>query len=139
MAPVYHAHMGRWGNRRRQAKIQRARQLRRELTPAEHEAWKILRNRRVLGFKFRRQHIVCGFITDFYCHELRLAIEIDGRGHLDQERTQYDAARTERMEMDGVIVVRIRNDQVSERGLRALIESLSYRSPSPQRGEGDRG
>ena len=131
--------MSRWGNRRRQAKIERARQLRHELTPHERQAWEILRNRRLLGFKFRRQHIVCGFIVDFYCDELRLAIEIDGRVHLDPERAQYDAARTERMEMDGVMVVRIRNDDVSERCLRELIERLSHRSPSPRSGEGARG
>src|SRR5258705_11267190 len=119
--------MSRWVSRRRQAKIERARQLRHELTPPEREAWEILRNRRLLGFKSRRQHIVCGFIVDFYCDELRLVIEIDGRVHLDPERAQYDAARTERMEMDGVIVVRIRNNEVSERRLREVIERLSHR------------
>jgi len=69
------------------------------LTIDERKAWEILRDRRVLGFKFRRQHIIHGFIVDFYCHELKLILEIDGKGHASAERIQYDAARTQRLEM----------------------------------------
>ena len=47
-----------------------ARQLRRDATPAERHAWTLLRNRRLLGLKFRRQHVLRGFIVDFYCAEL---------------------------------------------------------------------
>jgi len=69
------------------------------LTIAERKAWEILRDRRMLGFKFRRQHIIHGFIVDFYCHELKLVLEIDGKGHASPDRVQYDAARTQRLEM----------------------------------------
>jgi very-short-patch-repair endonuclease len=72
-----------------QVKLRRARELRRELTIAERNAWEILRNRRVLGFKFRRQHVIDGFIVDFFCKELRLVIELDGAGHADLEPADY--------------------------------------------------
>ena len=131
--------MRRWVSRAQEAKVLRARELRRELTIAERRAWEILRNRRTLGFKFRRQHIIQGFIVDFYCHELRLVLEIDGKGHASPERIQYDAARTQRLEMSGLRVVRIRNKEVGEEALRNLVQSLAHRSPSPRSGEGDRG
>jgi very-short-patch-repair endonuclease len=51
-------------------KLAAARQLRRDATPAERHAWTLLRNRRLLGLKFRRQHVLRGFIVDFYCAEL---------------------------------------------------------------------
>lgn len=59
------------------SKLERARQLRWRQTPAERRAWQLLRNRRLLGLKFRRQHRIRGFIVDFYCHELQLVLEID--------------------------------------------------------------
>jgi len=55
-----------------------ARSLRKNQTPAEMKVWKLLRNRRFLGLKFRRQHVVEGFVVDFYCPECKIAIEIDG-------------------------------------------------------------
>ena len=119
-------------------KLQKARELRHDLTHAERRAWAILRNRR-LGFKFRRQHVIDGFIVDFYCHELRLAVEIDGAVHSDPKIAEYDAARTAHLQMRGLTVVRIANDRVSEESLRDLVQGLSDRSPSPRSGEGDRG
>ncbi|MCS6918857.1 MAG: rRNA maturation RNAse YbeY, partial [Fimbriimonadales bacterium] len=58
-----------------------ARQKRREPTPAEKRLWKYLRNRQLLGFKFRRQHTIERFIVDFYCPEAKLVIEVDGEIH----------------------------------------------------------
>src|SRR2546426_11892187 len=79
-------------------KLQRARDLRRGLTMAERRAWNLLRNRRMLGLTFRRQHVIAGFIVDFYCAELRLVLEIDGSGHSGGAQSDYDAARTARSE-----------------------------------------
>jgi very-short-patch-repair endonuclease len=58
-----------------------AKVLRKTMTDAEILLWKALRNRRLNGFKFRRQHPIKGFIADFYCHEARLVIEVDGEIH----------------------------------------------------------
>jgi len=62
-----------------------ARELREKQTPAEALLWQLLRNRRLLGFKFRRQHQFGDYIADFYCHEARLIIECDGSVHNPHE------------------------------------------------------
>ncbi len=62
-------------------KIQRARELRKRMTPEEKTLWNRLRAKRFEGLHFRRQQIIDGFIADFYCNELGLVIEIDGEGH----------------------------------------------------------
>ena len=77
----------------RQDLIEKARWLRKQSTPGEIRLWNALKHRQVLGYKFRRQHPIHSFIVDFYCRELKLAIEIDGRSHdfkieADKER-QY--------------------------------------------------
>jgi len=70
----------------------RARQLRREMTPAEKKLWARLRYNQVDGFQFRRQHAVGRFILDFFCAKAKLAIEVDGDTHAAQ--TEYDEERT---------------------------------------------
>ena len=56
----------------------------------------------MLGYKFRRQHVIDGFIVDFYCRELKLVIELDGLGHTDPEHVDYDVARTAHLELKGI-------------------------------------
>ncbi len=89
---------------------QRARELRREMTPAEKTLWNRLRDRQLAGLKFRRQHPLGPFIADFYCAECRLVVEIDGDVH--DLQAQHDLARTERFEEYGYQVIRFRNEQV---------------------------
>ena len=93
-----------------QAIQEQARQLRREMTPAERVLWDRLRNRRFLGLKFRRQHPLGRFIADFYCAEHRLVIELDGDVHL--ARREYDQARTNALRNYGYRVLRFSNDAV---------------------------
>jgi hypothetical protein len=57
-------------------KKERARELRRDMTPEEKILWHYLRNRQMAGFKFRRQQVIDGFITDYYCHEIGMILEI---------------------------------------------------------------
>ena len=59
-------------------KLARARSFRPQPTPEEATAWSLLRGRRLLGLKFRRQQVIAGFIVDFYCASRRLALELDG-------------------------------------------------------------
>ena len=87
-----------------------ARQLRQQLTPAEARLWEAIRNRQLNGLRFRCQHPVGRFIVDFYCPVYKLAIEIDGDIHL--ERIEYDAARTDRLEDYGYLVVRFKNEEI---------------------------
>ena len=66
-------------------------------------------------------------------------LEIDGGGHSGGAQSDYDAARTANLEARGYRVVRIRNDALQEDALKSLLEDLTCRPPSPQRGEGVRG
>lgn len=90
-----------------------ARQLRQEGTDSERAAWELLRNRRTLGLKFRRQQPVRGYIVDFYCAALRLALEIDGSIHGSSlERFAYDLERDERLREHEIAVLHIRPQDV---------------------------
>ncbi len=68
--------------------LSRCHELRKNATNAEQLLWSILRNRQVVGFKFRRQYIFENYILDFYCPEVKLAIDFDGSQHLEQQ--DYD-------------------------------------------------
>ena len=116
-------------------KLALARQLRRESTTAERRAWALLRNRRVLGLKFRRQHVLHGFIVDFYCPALKLVLELDGNAHNGSTRAGYDDARTAWLESAGYRLVRIRNNDLT----RERVEEMVGRVPTLPKGEGDRG
>jgi very-short-patch-repair endonuclease len=87
-----------------------ARQKRREPTPAEEQVWQKLRNKQLLGLKFRRQHTIERFIVDFYCPEARLVLEVDGAIHDYTE--EEDARRQEFLESFGLQVLRFTNEQV---------------------------
>jgi very-short-patch-repair endonuclease len=86
--------------------------LRRSMTKAEAVLWKKLRDREIFNTKFRRQHPVFIFIVDFYCHEYKLVIEVDGEIHSDEETKQYDLGRTEVLNQLGLKVIRFTNDQI---------------------------
>ncbi|MBD9478124.1 DUF559 domain-containing protein [Pseudoxanthomonas sp. PXM02] len=89
---------------------ERERRLRQEQTEAERVLWWQLRNRRLLGWKFRRQHRVGPYFADFVCLEAGLVIELDGSQHLQQVR--QDALRTLRLQREGFEVLRFWNDVV---------------------------
>ena len=89
----------------------RARQLRREMTPAEVRLWRYLRNRQFNGAYFRKQHAVGRFIVDFFCAMSKLVVEIDGDSHAVQ--TDYDEARSQWLrEQKNYRVIRVTNDDV---------------------------
>ena len=88
----------------------KAKDLRQNITHAEKLLWVRLRNRKLSGLKFRRQHPIYFFIADFYCHEKKLVIEVDGEIH--KFRKTYDEARTVELERLGIQVIRFTNDQV---------------------------
>jgi len=116
-------------------KLALARRFRREPTPAEATAWQLLRGRRTLGLKFRRQHVIAGFIVDFYCASLRLVLELDGGIHDHPVQAEYDAIRTQILSLLAIDVLRIRDDQINERALRELLAPYSE-PPSPARERG---
>ena len=71
-----------------------------------------LRDRRLAGIKFRRQHPFGRFILDFFCEERRLAVELDGGQHFDAAKQRYDERRSAFIREYGITVVRFSNDQV---------------------------
>jgi very-short-patch-repair endonuclease len=87
-----------------------ARRLRRDQTDAERILWSRLRGKRILGFKFRRQHPIGNFFADFFCLEAKLVIELDGSQHADQ--TDRDELRTEYIHKLGCTVLRFWNHEV---------------------------
>ena len=86
--------------------------LRRNMTLSELLLWKKLKNRKIFNTKFRRQHPVNIFIVDFYCHEYKFVIEIDGEIHNDEEAHEYDLNRTAELNKFGIRVIRFTNDQI---------------------------
>ncbi len=92
--------------------FQNARDLRRVETPAEKILWQQLRNRQLMGKKFRRQHAFDKYVLDFYCHECRLAVELDGSIHDEIMNKQYDEVRTAELKRSGIFVLRFRNEEV---------------------------
>ena len=89
-----------------------ARDLRKNETSAEELLWRNLRNRKLDGLKFRRQHPLDKFIPDFYCHEKKLAIEVDGSVHDSRDAKESDEGRTYELKELGITVLRFRNEEV---------------------------
>jgi len=89
---------------------ERARELRKELTPAERKLWAYLRGDKLNGVNFRRQHAIGNYIVDFVSIKKKLVIELDGSQHLEQ--AEYDVERTKYLESRGYKVVRFWNHDV---------------------------
>ena len=89
--------------------IERARELRKNMTRQEKVLWEFLRNYK---FKFYRQRPIGRYIADFYCRKLRLVIEVDGSQHNAPEAVEYDRIRTEYMNSLGLTVIRFSNYEV---------------------------
>jgi len=117
------------GQRVNPKKQQRARELRRSMTPAERSLWGRLRANRLDGWHFRRQQIIAGFIVDFYCHKACLVIEVDGPIH-DRRKIQ-DEARTEILCTRGLKVIRFSNREVMN-DLQGVLRTIREHLPTPQ-------
>ena len=91
---------------------QRRKELRNNPTKAEAFLWGYLRNSQLEGKKFRRQTSIGSFVVDFYCPEENLVIEIDGDFHFDENAKKYDEERTEKIETEGIKVIRFENQEV---------------------------
>jgi very-short-patch-repair endonuclease len=94
--------------------VPRARSLRKTSTDAERRLWSELRNRELVGFKFRRQHPLGNRALDFYCEEAKLAIELDGSGHSYNLKREDDLDREIELYEKGVRILRFSNDEVVE-------------------------
>jgi very-short-patch-repair endonuclease len=107
---------------RTQLKTARARRLRRESTEVEKRLWTKLRDGRLDGLSFRRQHPAGPFILDFYCPQLRLSIELDGSQH--QTNELHDVRRAAWLRRCGVTELRFWNKDVT-RNLVGVLEVIA--------------
>lgn len=107
----------------RPATLERRRDLRRRLTPAEAALWRLLRRSQLEGRKFRRQHGIGNYIVDFYCPKERLIVELDGAAHDSEQAVALDQAREEFLKKAGMTILRVENRHVFENpeGVLALI------------------
>ena len=105
---------------------ERARALRRNMTPAEKILWEKVRHNRLNGLQFRRQQVIDGYIADFYCHAKALIVELDGDIH--DEQKDHDSERDEHLIVRGLRVLRFTNNEIKvnlETVLQKLRESCS--------------
>lgn len=93
-------------------KVERARELRKSMTPTERVLWNELRGSK-LGMRFRRQQVISGFIVDFYCHKCGLVIELDGDIHQSGEQKDVDEEKDLVLRELGLRVVRFHNEDVN--------------------------
>jgi imidazole glycerol-phosphate synthase subunit HisF len=104
--------------------FERARELRGNQTKAEKLLWSRLAKKQ-LGVKFRRQHPIDRFIADFYCHEVKLVVEIDGAIHLQKELRENDDLRDKIMTDMGIEILRFKNDEIFHK-LSKVVEIISF-------------
>src|SRR5437868_7741606 len=102
------------------------RELRKELTSAETLLRELIRNRRLLGFKFRRQHQIGKYVADFYCREAKLVIECDGGIHARVEAWNHDQNRDAYLSSLDLRVLRFTNDEVLNETTRVLAVIETY-------------
>lgn len=121
--PIFHAPPELWAKPKHLA-----RQMRHKSTPSEAALWQRLRNRRVVGAKFRRQYAIERFIVDFVCLEHTLIIEVDGSIHEHQQ--EYDVIRQLFLEAQGFRVLRFTNGEVLQ-SLDAVVEVIGEALSNP--------
>src|SRR4051812_33104433 len=80
--------------------------MRKSPSDAERKLWQLVRDRKIGGFKFRRQHPHAGYIVDYFCAQAMLAIEVDGYQHGEPESIRYDQVRTSVLGDTGIEVAR---------------------------------
>ena len=101
--------------------VKLAQQLRLNMTPVEKILWSKLCNRQILGMKFRNQHPIERYIVDFYCHEIKLIIEVDGTVH--DSRKEYDDYRDNFLKGGKYTVLRFSNDEI-ENSIESVLHTI---------------
>lgn len=121
---------------------EKAKEMRNKPTDAEKMLWNVLSNKKVDGFKFRRQHIIGEYIVDFVCLDKRLIIEVDGSIHKLPEQKAHDETRTDWLQSKGFKVIRISNNQIltdlftTTEFIRKELQESLVAPPSGARGAG---
>ncbi len=103
--------------------FERAKAMRENMTQAEKSVWEKLKSNKMLGLRFKAQHPIDIFIADFYCHQLKLVIEIDGGIHKSVDQREYDIGREAEIEHWGIKVIRFTNEEV-ENNIKQVIKEI---------------
>ncbi len=113
------------------------RALRNQPIPSEILMWSVLRGRKFMGYKFRRQYGIGRYIIDFYCPALQLAVEIDGASHTWPGAAERDHIRQQWIEKQGITVVRFLSSDVMKnldgavQRLEEVVKALMNNNPPP--------
>ena len=107
-----------------------ARALRKKQTEAEELLWQLLRNRKIAGLKFRRQHPFENYVLDFYCHEVKMVVEADGGIHNEKDVIEYDNARTAKLREAGIVVLRFTNEEIKTNPLSVISKIENWLKPN---------
>jgi very-short-patch-repair endonuclease len=119
--------------------VKKRQYLRNNMTKAEIILWSKLKGKQLNGLKFRRQYGINNYVVDFYCPELRLAIEVDGEVHCYDSRITYDKQRQRDIEALGIKVLRYSNNDVIKNLEGVLNDILTTTPHSPPSQGGDKG
>jgi very-short-patch-repair endonuclease len=92
--------------------FEKAKILRKHMTSSEQRLWECLKGKQILELRFRPQHPLDTYIADFYCHPIKLVIEVDGGYHKTNDQIEYDIEREAVLIEMGIKVVRYTNDEV---------------------------
>jgi very-short-patch-repair endonuclease len=106
--------------------VSNARALRNNMTRAEIILWSRLREKKINGYKFRRQQPIFDYIVDFYCPELKLIIEVDGEIHSLPEKTIYDSKRDNILNINGFHIIRLSNLEIETELDSTINKIISY-------------
>lgn len=109
------------GQRVSAKQVENAKQLRREMTPAEKLLWKEVKASKLNGLHFRRQQIIHGYLADFYCHQHELIVEVDGGIHELQK--EYDAEREKHLNSLGLRIIRFTNEEITK-NLKGVLQKI---------------
>ncbi|HPN72177.1 MAG TPA: aminotransferase class V-fold PLP-dependent enzyme, partial [Saprospiraceae bacterium] len=115
--------------------FERAKRMRTNQTSSERLLWEAINGKQLRGLKFRRQHPILTYILDFYCHELKLGIEIDGDSHNEEQQKLYDQKRTELLNAKGITIIRFGNQKIQNDLEGVLAEISAFTPPIPLKGD----
>jgi very-short-patch-repair endonuclease len=126
--------MGYYGNREL---VKNARVLRSNMTRTEIILWSRLRSKKIDGYKFRRQQPVFDYVVDFFCHELKLIIEVDGEIHSLLENITYDIKRDKILKQNGYHIIRLSNLEIETNLDSTSLKIRTYISSNLSPSQGD--
>jgi very-short-patch-repair endonuclease len=117
--------------------VSKARLLRNNMTRAEIILWSRLREKKINGYKFRRQQPIFDYIVDFYCPQLKLIIEVDGEIHSLNENSKYDLKRDNILKINGYHIIRLTNLEIETELNSTINKIISFISEILSPCEGD--